>query len=159
MARIDVDMSDAKPEMGGQVLPEGQYLAKIVESDWKETKAGTGQYMQFKLQVCQGQYTGCPLFVRLNLKNRNDTTVRMAKNELACIVKALGVYNAEDTQQYHNIPMKVDVVCKRRDDQPDKFTNEIRAYHSRNASPANAEQAPQDAPHGARDDGPGERPW
>ena len=39
-------------------LPEGEYLAQIIESDVKTTKAGNGRYISLKYEVMDGSFKG-----------------------------------------------------------------------------------------------------
>ena len=93
-------------------IPAGEYLAVITESAFKATKDGTGEYLQMKLEVIDGDYKGRNLFVRLNLVNKNPQAVEIAKRELATIGRATGVLVANDSAQFHDKPMMVKVGIK-----------------------------------------------
>jgi hypothetical protein len=152
--------------MGASALPEGRYMVKIDTSEWKDAKSGNGQYLQLDMAICQGQYSGRKLISRLNLRNTNQVAAEIAKKEFACILKALGMQQTpQDTQQIHNIPMLVDVVCEpyTASDGTEKMSNKIVGYHNRaTAQASHAEPAQTDAPWGARPAAPAaqdEAPW
>lgn len=125
-------------------IPAGQYLAAIVGSQMKETKAGDGKYLELTFQVLEGQYKGRLLWSRLNLENSNQLAVKIARAQLAAICKATGIITPNDSAELHNLPLQVKVGLKRRED-TDEMTNEIKSY-AKKAIPAQAAQAATDAP-------------
>lgn len=105
------DASIVAPATEFQALPSGEYLMAITESEMKETKGGTGQYLQMSFTVlnCAVQeHLGRKVFVRLNLINANQTAVDIAQRELSAICHAVGVLKLQDSQKLHDLPM----VCK-----------------------------------------------
>ena len=102
MAKLDFNAEDA-PESEFEVLPAGDYACQIIQSEMKETKAGTGQYLELRIQVLDEPYTGRLVFDRLNLINPNETAVKIAQRTLADICKAVGVLELEDSEELHGI--------------------------------------------------------
>ena len=98
------------PDQIFEPLPDGIYVARIIESEEKETKAGTGSYIQLKLEVVEGEYTGRTVFDRLNLRNPNEKAVEIARQTLASICRAVGNMAPRDTQELHDIPMAVKII-------------------------------------------------
>ena len=86
-------------------LPAGDYVVAMVESEVKSTKDGSGQYLNCKFEVIDGQYKGRYLFTLLNLWNANPQAVSIAKRELATIGKACGVLSATDSAEFHGRPL------------------------------------------------------
>lgn len=110
-------------------IPAGEYLAVIVESEMKQNKAGTGNYLQLTFEVIEGEHKGRNLWARLNLINPNAVAVKIAQQELATICRAVGVLTPQDSAQLHDLPMRIKVkLTKRADGEP---TNEIAGYKSR----------------------------
>lgn len=93
------DMSDT-PEP----VPAGDYLMKIVKSEIKETKAKTGKYISFEIDIIQGEYKGRKVWTNLNIINPNTVAVEIAQKELATICRACGKSAIQDTNEVHNIP-------------------------------------------------------
>lgn len=102
------ELNDTAPEM----LPVGDYTMQITQSDLRDTKAGDGQYIWLELEILGPKYAGRRYWERLNLFNKNDTAVRIAKKALGAICNAVGVAAFEDTEQLHLKPMKVVITHK-----------------------------------------------
>jgi len=92
-------------------LPAGEYIAQIVKSEFKDTKAKTGKYLQLNFKVISGpedvNCKGRVLFERLNLINPNPIAVEIANKSLNSICVACGKAGVEDSDELHAIPMKV----------------------------------------------------
>ncbi|MEX1231111.1 MAG: DUF669 domain-containing protein [Planctomycetaceae bacterium] len=133
------DASQIEPTAGRDPLPAGKYLAAIVGSEFKPTKAGTGQYLELKFQVLEGPHKDRLLWARLNLDNPNEQAVEIAKGELAEICRAVSVLQPQDSVDLHDLPLLITVKCKKRDDNGE-IANEISGYAKKPSPP------PPDAP-------------
>lgn len=120
------DASKVEPTGAFEVLPAGEYSAVITESEMKPTKAGDGNYLQLKLQVTEGRYKNRTLFDRLNLKNKNEQAVTIAKGTLSAICRAVGVMAPKDSSELHM--KRLTITVKVRDDQNGNPQNEIKGY-------------------------------
>jgi hypothetical protein len=114
-------------------LPNGKYLAMIVESAMKPTKERDGEYLELRFKVLEGEYKDRVLFARLNLKNKNPQAVMIARGELAAIREATGVRNPKDSIDLHNLPIIIRVACRKRDD-TGELTNEIKGYEPKSSA-------------------------
>jgi hypothetical protein len=137
------DANKVEPNKPREVIPAGDYLAIIADSEKKDTKAGDGAYIKLQLQIIQeGPYKGRKLFANLNLWNPSKQAVDIAQSELSAICHATGVLQPKDTSQLHNKPLCV--VVKTRMYQGE-MQNEVAGYKNRNeagkkaAPPAKAE--------------------
>jgi pentose-5-phosphate-3-epimerase len=119
--------ADQVPESEFAPLPEGDYVAVISESEQKPTKAGDGSYVKLKIEIVDGDYKGRVLFENLNLQNKNETAVAIAKRALADICLAVDVPRPTNTAQLHNKPMLIQVKCEKRKD-IDEIQNRIKKY-------------------------------
>jgi len=119
--------ADQVPESEFAPLPEGEYTAIITESEQKPTKAGDGSYVKLKIEIVDGEYKGRVLFENLNLQNKNEMAVSIAKRALADICLAVEVPRPTSTAQLHNKPMKISVKCEKRKD-TDEIQNRIKKY-------------------------------
>ena len=127
--------NDVEPNSAFTPLPAGEYQAIISESEMKPTKDGTGQYLQLKLQILNGQHQNRTLFDRLNLVNKNDVAVQIAKGTLSSICRAVGVLEPDDSLELHNKAMCI--VVKIKNDQDGNPRNEVKGYKPRHtAAPA-----------------------
>lgn len=107
MAQINFNASEVPEDKGFEVIPAGDYSAQIIQSEMKETKAGTGHYLELRIQILDEDYAGRLVFERLNLDNPNDTAVKIAQRALADICTACGVVEVEDSEELHGIEMTV----------------------------------------------------
>ena len=127
--------AEVEPNSAFSPLPAGEYQAIISESEMKPTKNGLGKYLELKLQILNGQHQNRTLFDRLNLVNKNDVAVQIAKGTLSSICRAVGVLTPNDSAELHNKPMGI--VVKIRADQNGNPQNEIKGYKPRHtAAPA-----------------------
>ena len=114
-------------------IPKGEYLAIAIDSEFKPTKSGTGEFLQFCWElVSDGDYKSRKLWSRLNLKNASDSAVKIAQAELSSICRACGKLRPTDSNELHNIPVLLKVDLEERSDKPGDFRNVIKGY-----SPAN----------------------
>ena len=121
------DAKEVDPASDFDPVPAGKYVAAIIASEMKPTKAGTGQFLELTFQVLEGDYKNRLLWTRLNLDNPNATAVQIARAELSAICRAIGVMAPNDSVELHDLPLVINVRCKRRDDTGD-ITNEIKGY-------------------------------
>ena len=121
------DANQVEPTTTFDPIPAGKYVAVITDSEYKPTKAGTGSYLQLTFQIVEGEFNGRFLWARLNLQNPNLTAVKMAQADLSAICRAVGVLAPNDSAELHNLPLVIDVRCKKRQD-TGEITNELRGY-------------------------------
>lgn len=109
-------------------LPEGWYACEIIKSEMKQTNAKDGSYLALNFKVLDGDYKGRFLFANLNLVNKSDVAVRIARSDLKHICKAVGHEDElEDSADLHNIAMDVFVSVKPATAQwPEK--NELKKF-------------------------------
>lgn len=107
--------SEVDPSSGTGLDPDftGWHPAAIIDSEMKDTKAGTGQYLQLTYEVTAGKFKGRKLWQRLNLVNQNSTAVDIAYRDLSAVCHAVGhLSQLVDSQQLHNKPLMVNVIYK-----------------------------------------------
>ena len=138
------DAREVEPMDTFQPIPAGKYIAAIVGSDMKPTKAGDGSFLELQFQVLGGEYEGRLLWSRLNLENRNELAVKIARGELAAICQAVGVLTPNDSHELHDLPLEVTVRLKKRQD-TGEMTNEIAGY-ARKPAAGQVRQAQSDTP-------------
>ena len=63
----------------------------------------------------------------IELENKSEMTVKIARGELSAICRAIGVMQPKDSVELHNIPLEISVGLKKRDDNGE-FTNVIKGY-------------------------------
>jgi hypothetical protein len=128
------------PESTYGAMPPGLYAVMATASDRKTTKAGTGEYLQFTLDVLDEAYNTKKLWARLNLWNPNPTAVSIAQQELAGLCKAVGVLTPEDSSELLNVPFIVKLGVEK--DGKGGEQNRILNYYSIAAAQAMGDAAP-----------------
>jgi hypothetical protein len=151
---MSFNAADVEPSTGYSVLPPGKYHVQIVNSEMRDTKSGTGQYLWLELSIIDGEHANKRLFERLNLVNPNEKAVEIANRTLSAICRATGQMSVSDSEQLHNRSMIA--VVKVRPAGPDKSgvhreaANEIGGFEAFGgrapASIAPAASAPAAAP-------------
>jgi hypothetical protein len=131
------DANQVDPSVALDPLPAGKYLAVISESELKPTKTGGGKYLQLTFQIIDGEFKGRLVWARLNLENKSEMTVKIARGELSAICRAIGVMQPKDSVELHNVPLEINVGLKKRDDNGE-FTNVIKGYAKKGSGAAGA---------------------
>jgi hypothetical protein len=130
-------------------VPAGKYLAVITASEMKATKAGKGSFLEIQFQIIEGEYANRNVWARLNLDNPNATAVQIARGQLSAICRAVGVMTPKDSCELHNLPLVIDVKCKKRED-TGEMTNEVKGFSKKEAPAAPARPASASTPPWAR---------
>lgn len=120
-----------EPNTGFDAVPAGEYDVCIVESKFKDTKAGTGKFLELTMQVLSGPYQNRKLWDRLNLVNPNEQAVTIAKGTLSAICRAVGVMTPNDSSELHNKPLRIKVKVETHDGNE---SNRITSYMARHAA-------------------------
>jgi len=127
MAQLNYQVNEDDLMQDRELLDAGEYVAVVVESDIKETKARDGKYVALTFQITSGPRTGSQIWVNLNIENPNEKAVEIAQRELNSIGMAVGVISLKDTDQLHGIECGIKVgIEKGKGEYPDK--NKILAY-------------------------------
>ena len=139
--------NEVEPSASFEAIPAGKYLAAITDSEMKPTKNGGGSYLQLTFTILEGEHKGRVLWARLNLNNANATAVKIAQSDLSSICRAVGVMQPHDSSELHNLPLIVNVRCKKRDDR-DEWVNDVRGFEPKSAVGGNPRQvsAPAQVP-------------
>lgn len=132
-----------------QLLPDGEVLAQIFESDLVATKAGTGQIAKFGWEVVSGPLQGRKLWTQENVQNPNAQAQEIGQRNLKRICEAAGTGPISDTEALHFRPMLINVGHEDGDGQFGPKNN-IKGYKSAapraGAPPAPAGQTPVSPP-------------
>lgn len=136
--------NEVKPNEGFTPMPAGEYVAAIVDSEMKTTKAGDGEYLKLTVQILEGPHEGRRLWENLNLSNPNADAVRIARGTLSAICRAVNVMEPNDSLDLHDIPFLVKVGVK-KNNQTGEMENRISAYNAKsgtNTPAANGSKKP-----------------
>ena len=106
------DASQVAPSTGYDVIPKGEYVMRITDSDVVQNSAQTGTILKLTLEVASGEYAGRKVFDQLNLTNPNEMAVKISRERLSAYCHATGVIQLQDSQQLHGIPFVAKVKIK-----------------------------------------------
>lgn len=106
------DASQVAPSTGYDVIPKGEYVMRITDSDVVSNSAQTGTVLKLTLEVVSGEYAGRKVFDQLNLTNPNEMAVKISRERLSAYCHATGVIQLQDSQQLHGIPFVAKVKIK-----------------------------------------------
>ena len=158
MAKLNLNASEFEnlPEQKSEILPVGEYTMQIIKSDIRDTKAGTGFYLQLEFEVLGPTNAGRRYWDRLNLKNPNSDAEAIAKRQFRDIYTALGfALPPEDSEEMHFKQLRVNIRHK-----PNKLNGELETQaRYKSASDAAPAAAPQAAKPAAAASGPAKKPW
>ena len=116
-------------------IPPGWYPAVITESEMRDTRAGTGQYLALTLELVDCAYSGRRVWTNLNLHNPNAKAVEIAHRDLASICRAIGIMQPRDSEDLHFRKFEVKLAIQK--DNPER--NECKGYRAiESAAPAAA---------------------
>jgi hypothetical protein len=143
------DANTVEPTTEFDPVPAGKYLAVITASEMKATKNGKGSYLELQFQIIEGECANRNVWARLNLDNPNQQAVQIARAQLSAICRATGIMTPNDSCELHNLPLVIDVRCKKREDNGE-ISNEIKGFSKKEAPAAPARQAASSTPPWAR---------
>lgn len=124
------DANEVEPNEGFDVLPVGDYLCAIVDSEEKRNSKNTGSLLSLTVEVIDGKYSGRKLWVNLNLDNPNQEAVKIARAELSAICRAVNVMKLNAKEQLHDIPFIAKIGIKNRTDTGEP-ENKIKKFSPR----------------------------
>ncbi len=101
-------------------LPKGEYDVNITNSTVKTTRAGDGEYLSVEFTL-SGEYEGRKVWQNYNLRNKNDKTVEIAKQQLKSLCDAIGLSNLHSEDDLLNHDLRVYIIEKDE-------RNEVRGY-------------------------------
>lgn len=105
------DLKDFDPskvqDTGFDPLPEGAYIAAVVSSEMKTTKAGDGTFLKMELDILDGKYKGRKIWWNINYTNPNAQCQNIGRSELKKLCAACGKPAPKDTLEIHNIPFTI----------------------------------------------------
>jgi hypothetical protein len=91
------------------LIPEGKYLAMIIDSERVATKKNDGYFILLTFKIVDGDFKGRIIRIRLNTENPNPLAVEIADKTLNTICKACGKFGVKDSQELHGILLHITV--------------------------------------------------
>lgn len=130
MARLQYTANSPDNQQGLEdftPIPAGDVIGIITKSQYKLTKAKTGNYLQLIWKVQGGKYNGRTLFDNLNLDNPNPIAVEIANKTLNSICKACQKVGVQDSEELHGIYVKLTLSVQAATE-TNPASNNIKAY-------------------------------
>ena len=127
MAILNFNANEIDPSQPFELLPPGEYTVIIESSEMKDTKKGTGEYLELVYRVLDEKHNGRKLWDRLNIINANTTAQEIAQRSLSAICHAVNVLNPKDSEELHDKPFIVKVGIQPANDAYDA-SNVIKGY-------------------------------
>lgn len=85
-------------------LPDGYYHLVIIDSDFVENKAKTGNRLKLVYEIVSGDFQGRKIFDGLNLVHPTPKAQQIAREQLADLCDTLDIDALSDSVQLHNKP-------------------------------------------------------
>jgi len=131
---IEVSTPDYSP------VKPGWYVGRIVSSELKDTKAGTGQYIKARFVIDGGR----GIFNNFNIKNPNTQAEEIGKQQLGQWMAACGAgrLKGPDDMIGHSCEIKVDI----KDDPQYGPQNVIKAFKKIEGAAPPKQESSDDTP-------------
>ena len=121
----DAEFANASQDSDFPPLPDGEYIAQIVNSEKRTLKSGS-ETLVFTWLVIDGEYRNRKIFENLYIYDpTRPKQLAFNKQKLFFITKACGRDSINDTVELHNKPCRITV---RQHEYNGKTRNEISAY-------------------------------
>ena len=132
MAHLGFDATQVQPDSGQlDPVPAGWYIVSVDESELKPTSDGLGARLAVRFSILEGQFANRKIYTGFNIRNANPVAQEIAFKQLSALAHAVGVLQVQDSQQLHNIPLKVRVKIRPPKDGYDA-QNDITAFKNVN---------------------------
>jgi hypothetical protein len=111
------EMFDPRAHEGTQAMqsiPQGWYLAHIVEAEVRDAANGNGNYLLTVFEVLEGDFLHRKIYQNITLANASQQAVEIGKRLLTDVYTACGI--TEPTQEIDVLlykPVKIRVAIKR----------------------------------------------
>lgn len=145
--------SNVEPAQDFEAMPAGEYVACIVDSEFKPTNAGDGSYLSLTLEILEGEYANRKVWNNLNLDNPNAKAVEISERVLSSICHACAensgnqaLLTPENSEELYNIPMIIRLEVKEWQGNTNNEVKSYKTYGGEAPVPAPAPEPQQTAP-------------
>lgn len=114
LSGYNFDPTAIEPDRPSEPLPPGTYTVVVVETEVRETKAGTGTYLNVEMEVIDGDHKGRRIWDRINLRNPNEQAVEIGMRRLSSICRILGLERLPNSELLHGKTLAVTVYHRDR---------------------------------------------
>lgn len=103
LATLGEDFTQYERTVGegkSEPMPVGFYSGVITRAEMKDTKSRSGKYLEVEFDITSPQeYTNRKFWDKFNIINSNQTAVKIAKEQLGDLLKALGFTYSPQTEE------------------------------------------------------------
>lgn len=143
MASFSFDTNTVeKRENNYELLPAGDYVAQVTDSDIVDLKSGNGQAIKLTFDVLSEGYRGRKVFARLNVRHTNPKAETIGQQQLRELCDSIGVVRMNDTIELHNKPVTIRVKIRKDDTGQYADQNEINGFKAAGGAVAPASPIP-----------------
>lgn len=92
---------------------EGSYKVRLEKYEVKDTKAGTGKYLDLQFEIMESKehdFGGKRIFQKYNIENPNPKAVEISKNILGHYLTAVGLKDSEKDEVLDDVTKIEDTV-------------------------------------------------
>lgn len=133
-------------------VPEGWYNANISGAELKDTKAGTGQYINVRYSITGETNAGRVVFGMINVRNANPKAEEIGRQQLGELLRAIGRPSVNDTDELLGASLSIKVGISQREGYDPR--NEVKGFKAhKGGMPAVTQSAP------AKPDAKAKAPW
>jgi hypothetical protein len=122
-------------------IPAGRYIASIEKVEIRDTKSGTGSYLNIQWKVTGPKYAGRVIFDTINHRNQSVKAQEIGLRQLSGLLAATGIKRLEDTDQLIGLSAEIKVVIE--ESAGFDPSNRVKSYKAIAGSPL---PAPAEAP-------------
>ena len=97
-------------------VPEGSYLAEIVDQDEKENSKKSGRLVHVKWEIAEGEHLGRWVPEWINYIHKSEVTQRIGEQQLKKLCNALGIDKVSDTDELQGKRAIITVGTDKNDD-------------------------------------------
>ena len=92
-------------------LKPGTYTATVSDIELKTTNAGTGSYLNLKIEILEGEYANRIVFEKCNIVNPSQVAQEIGQGKIGSLAAAIGMGGVDvpDTDVFLNKPIKVEL--------------------------------------------------
>ena len=122
MARMNFDASAVELPDGEYTskydipVPEGSYLAEIVDQDEKENSKKSGRLVHVKWEIAEGEHLGRWVPEWINYIHNSKDAQRIGEQQLKKLCNALGIDKVSDTDELQGKRAIITVGIDKNDD-------------------------------------------
>lgn len=147
------DATTVKPSGTRTQIAPGVYRAHLVRNEVQEAASGNGSFLWLEGEILEEcEFQGETIETRLNLWNKNDQAVTIARADLSAICHATGVMDVQDADELMFKPMLFVVKEKPAVMEPDGVTvkygpqGELKGFRPLPADGRQVATGPRSAP-------------